>query len=274
MEGLVFSIKKFALHDGPGIRTTIFLKGCPLMCQWCHNPESISDQVEFIYRENKCISCNACDGFTISENCPTEALETVGQFYTPEKLFIEIKKDKIFYDNSGGGVTFSGGEPLNQSKFLLEMLKLCKNNNITTVVDTSGFQKFENIEPLLEYIDLFLYDIKIMDSSKHKKYTNVENKLIISNIKKISKTNKIVIRVPLMENINDDIDNIKKICELAVECSIKEINFLPYHSYSENKYDNLKSKLEFRQFKTPSEKTLLNILDICKTFGLNGSVGG
>lgn len=274
MEGLIFSIKKFALHDGPGIRTTIFFKGCPLECQWCHNPESISDKVELIYRKSKCISCGVCDGFTISKNCPTEALETVGQFYTPEDLFIEIQKDKMFYDNSGGGVTFSGGEPLKQDKFLLEMLKLCKKNNITTVVDTSGFQKYEKIQPLLEYIDLFLYDIKIMDSIKHKKYTNVENKLIINNIKKISKTNNIIIRVPLIEGINDDLLNIKMICKLAVECSIKEINFLPYHSYSENKYDNLRSELKFRQFKIPSEKKLTDILGVCKTFGLNGCIGG
>ena len=274
MTGLVFNIQKYVLHDGPGIRTTVFFKGCPLACTWCHNPESIKPEIEKMFNEEKCIGCNECDEFINPEPCPTEALEYVGEVYTHEELFREIEKDFMFYDKSGGGVTFSGGEPLLQSRFLLEVLKLCKERGIHTAVDTTGFSNWDNIKPILPYVDLFLYDLKILNSDKHKKYTGVENELIIENFKKISKTNDTYIRVPLIKSINDDDENIKGICRLAKEYNAVQINFLPYHNYSENKYRNLVSYTEFINFEKPSKERMDQMIEICNSFEVQAYIGG
>lgn len=274
MNGLVFNIQKYVLHDGPGIRTTVFLKGCPLDCKWCHNPESIKTEIEKMFNEEKCIGCNECDKFMNPEPCPTTALEYVGEVYTHEELFREIEKDILFYDKSGGGVTFSGGEPLMQSGFLLGVLKLCKERGIHTAVDTTGFSNWDNIKPILPYVDLFLYDLKILNSDKHKKYTGVENELIIENFKKISKTNDIYIRVPLIKSINDDDENIKEICRLAKKYNAVQINFLPYHNYSENKYRNLVSHTEFINFEKPSKERMDQIIEICNSFEVQAYIGG
>lgn len=274
MKGLIFNIQKYSLHDGPGIRTTVFFKGCPLNCQWCHNPESIRTDSEKTYNKKKCIKCNSCDDFSNALPCPTNALEDVGKYYTAEDLLKEIEMDIIFFEKSNGGVTFSGGEPLLQSEFLLRILKLCKESGIHTAVDTTGFSIWENIEPILEYVDLFLYDIKVLDSDKHKKFTGVDNSLIIENFKKISKSNEIYIRVPIISGFNDDDFNIMGTCELAKKFHVKHINFLPYHNYSENKYKNLIIPTGFKEFEKPSDGRINHIIDLCTSYGVEAYIGG
>ena len=170
LKGLIFDIKRFAVHDGPGIRTSVFLKGCPCSCRWCHNPESIKPYPQKI---SKTISL---DGKTFKKE------EFIGSSMCVFDVMSEIRKDKIFYDESGGGVTFSGGEPLMQSEFLLELLKECKNENIHTTVDTSGFVNEGKLLEIIDYVDLFLYDLKLINNELHKKYTGVSNKMILQNI--------------------------------------------------------------------------------------------
>lgn len=274
MTGQIFNIQKYALHDGPGIRTTIFFKGCPLKCAWCHNPESMKLASELTLNMEKCIGCKHCSEFTDAEACPTLALEQVGKTYSVKSLFDEITKDVVFYDQSHGGVTFSGGEPLFQHIFLLEILKMCKEHNIHTTLDTTGFAQWEHIKKLLPYVDLILYDIKHLDDDLHHSYTGVSNQLILENFKKIIKTNDVYVRVPLIKGYNDDEKNILKLCELVKDDHVKKVNFLPYHSYAENKYSHLVDKKVFKTFEKPSEERLNAILDLCKLHDINAYIGG
>lgn len=260
LAGVIFDIKRFAIHDGPGIRTTVFFKGCPLNCLWCHNPESISPDFELIWREVFCISCGicvkACPEKALSfdrttgrlsldkglcptassahcwEACPTEALQVVGKSISAVEILAELEKDRVFYDNSGGGVTFSGGEPLFQSDFLAECLILCRNAGLHTVVDSSCYARPEIIEQISPLADMFLCDIKHFDSKAHKKYTGVDNRQILANIRRISELGlPIIIRIPMIPGINDDIDNLKAIRAFASELdSVLEIEYLPYNS--------------------------------------------
>lgn len=270
--GLVFNIQKYALHDGPGIRTTVFLKGCPLSCQWCHNPESIRPDIEIIYNENKCIHCGMCHNFTKAEFCPTLALEYVGKEMTPQEVFDEIAKDIVFYDQSGGGVTFSGGEPLLQSDFLLELLKLCKKHQIHTAIDTSGMIDFSRIEPLLEYIDLFLYDLKHMDRQIHKKYTGSYNDLIKDNYLKIIQTHEVYLRIPLIKGVNDSLEHINAVLDFAMHDHLIQVNLLAYHAYAEHKYE--KTDRAFKMFEPPSQDSLEALKDLCLSKGLECKIGG
>lgn len=273
-KGLIFNIQRYALHDGPGIRTTVFFKGCPLKCKWCHNPESINAKQEITYNETRCIKCDTCEDLKYPEKCPTGALENVGEYYSVDELYEEINKDRIFFDKSGGGVTFSGGEPLLQCDFLLEILKKCKSEGIHTAVDTTGYASWENLKKIKEYIDVFLYDIKILDTDKHKKNTGINNDIILGNFKKLAETNIIYVRVPIIKDFNDDDNNINKLCNLAIDNFISKIYFLPYHRYSENKYKNLLVDIKFSDFDKPSDERMKEIVKICESKGLEAYIGG
>ena len=231
--GVVFDIKKFSIHDGPGIRTTVFLKGCPLRCLWCHNPESQRSGPEVMLRGERCIACAACleacaqGAITINgsgavtdralciecglctASCYAEARELVGRTMTVAEVLAEIEGDISFYDESGGGVTFSGGDPLLQRDFLLALLKACRAKEIHTAVDTSGSFSWPALEMIRPYVDLFLYDLKLMDEERHKRVTGVSNRLILQNLEALSKLgHKIIIRVAVVPGINDDERNI------------------------------------------------------------------
>ena len=264
--GIIFDIKRYAIHDGPGIRTTIFMKGCPLTCQWCHNPEGIKSAPFVAYKKERCIRCGACvdncpeqalslgsegifpsgsscnNCFTCTEICTAEAREKVGREVTTLALLSEIKKDTPFYDTSGGGVTFSGGEPLIQAEFLIQLLELCGNEQIHRAVDTTGHATYETLMAIAGHTDLFLFDLKMMDSDKHKRYTGVSNHLIIDNLCHLARQGvDIIIRIPLIPGVNDDAENLDRTGSFLNRLPrVTKVDILPYHDFQKSKYNRFK----------------------------------
>lgn len=293
------NIQKFSVHDGPGIRTTVFLKGCPLECWWCHNPESQSLSHEILYFEERCTKCGICikrcegkalelkDNYlTINRGkcnlcgkcadfCPKNAREYVGRNFTVKELMKEIIKDEAFYEESNGGVTFSGGEPLMHADFLKEVLEGCKIRGIHTALDTCGHASWESFEKILGKVDLFLYDIKIMNNEKHKKYVGVENKLILENLKKLSDRNcNIFIRMPIIAGINDDDDHITEaICYLS-NLNIIQVNLLPYHKMGMDKYKRLNMEYKLLGMEKPLEEKMGEIAEKFRKAGIKVKIGG
>ena len=243
MKAIISDIKRFAVHDGDGIRTTVFLKGCPLKCVWCHNPESISFKPQIAYYENKCIGCGECEkeGFT-TESCLGEAKILYGKEMTVEELLPKLLEDKDFYETSGGGVTLSGGECLCQADFCAELLKKLKEQGINTAVDTCGFVSKEAIDKVLPYTDTFLYDIKAIDENVHIKCTGQSNNIILENLKYIDSCNKsIEIRIPFVPEYNDN--QIEKIAVFLKPLkNITTVKLLAYHNYAGSKYTALGMK--------------------------------
>lgn len=234
---IISDIKRFAVHDGDGIRTTVFFKGCPLKCVWCHNPESISFKSQMAFYKNKCIGCGECqkEGFT-TEGCLGDAKVLYGKEVSVDELLPLLLEDKDFYETSGGGVTLSGGECLCQADFCAELLKRLKENGINTAVDTCGFVSREAINKVLPYTDTFLYDVKAFDEEVHIKCTGHSNKLILENIKYIDSLGKpIEVRIPYVPEYNSN--QIEKIGEfLSTLKNVKAVKVLPYHNYAGSKY--------------------------------------
>jgi pyruvate formate lyase activating enzyme len=253
---LICNIKRFAVHDGDGIRTTVFFKGCPLKCVWCHNPESISFKPQIAFYKNKCIGCGECKREDFSaDNCLGEARVLYGKEMTVEELLPKLLEDKDFYNTSGGGVTLSGGECLCQADFCAELLKDLKKEGINTAVDTCGFVSREAIDKVIPYTDTFLYDIKAMDEDVHIKCTGRSNKLILENLKYIDSLGKnMEVRVPFVPNFNDN--QIEKIAEfLSSLQSVKAVKVLPYHNYAGSKYAALGMENTLPQI-LPTEKEI------------------
>ena len=246
-----FNIMRYSIHDGPGIRTTVFFKGCPLSCKWCHNPESFDQKPQQIFNSQKCIKCGYCDTKPkgVGENCPTGARETIGYEISVPELMTEINKDLLFYEQSGGGVTFSGGEPLYQAEFLLEVLTKCKEDYINTAIDTSGYCDTETMLKAAETANYILYDIKFIDSDKHEKYCGVPNGLILENLKYLSETKaKLLLRIPVIPSVNDDIPEMIGIFDFIKGFeNIEIIHLLPYHNIQSDKYKRLGKQYELCQ---------------------------
>ena len=240
MKARIFEIKRFAVHDGDGIRTTVFFKGCPLKCVWCHNPEGISFKPQVAIYNNKCVGCGNCqkEGFII-ENCLGEARVLYGKETTVEELLPKLIEDKDFFETSGGGITLSGGECLCQADFCAELLKEIKKQGVNTAVDTCGFVPRESIDKVLPYTDVFLYDIKAIDEDVHIRCTGQSNKIILENLKYIDSLGKsIEIRIPYVPNFNTD--QIEKIADfLRPLKNIKAVRVLPYHNFAGSKYTAL-----------------------------------
>ena len=268
MKATIFDIQRNSFVDGPGIRTTVFFKGCNLNCLWCHNPESKSFATEMLFYKDKCVGCGKCKEVCPNNFescsfcgrcelfCPQDARKVCGKEYTVDEVFEEIVKDQAFYENSGGGVTFSGGECMLQIEFLEEILKKCKEKGIHTTVDTAGFVDFSRFERILPYTDLFLYDIKCFNKEKHREYVGVENDLILENLKKLlnSKAD-IWIRIPVIPTVNDTVEEMQKIKEfLSKNGKPQKIELLPYHAMGENKYNAL--GLELKKFTVPSNEKM------------------
>ncbi len=300
ISGNIFNIQKYSIHDGYGIRTTVFLKGCPLSCKWCHNPESLSIETQVIMYEDRCILCGRCvevcpvDALTIKNDqllldknkcnlcgecekvCLNEAIELVGKRSSIEEVMAEIDKDKVFYETSGGGVTFSGGEPFMQAEFLEELTKQCKIRNYHVAIDTSGMTNYENIERVLKYTNLFLFDLKLMDNEKHKQYIGASNQTIIDNLKRLSKEDvEIFIRLPLIRGINDSNDDIDRVLELIEGMkNISQVNLLEYHSMGKEKYNRLGMEYIFNGDEKPGEERISEIEQKFKAKGFKTVIGG
>ena len=297
--GTIFDIKRYAVHDGPGIRTTVFFKGCPLSCLWCHNPEGISSANELMLRSSRCVGSREClaacaagaitfpgkkplinrDKCTLcgdcADACPSGALELVGKKVTVGELMLEIEKDRIFFEESGGGVTFSGGEPLAQPAFLKACLKACREKDISTALDTSGFVPYEVIEELKKDVDLFLYDIKMIDEHRHIHYTGVSNKVILDNLEKLSKDgSRILIRIPLIPEINATKECLSRITAfLAAHSSLHEVSLLPYHAIAAQKYERLQKPNQMKNVSPLFQKKIQEIKKMMEDSGLHIKIG-
>ncbi len=295
----IINIQKYSVHDGPGIRTTIFFKGCPLKCWWCHNPETQNKNHEIMFFEERCTACGVCvkrcpqNAIEINGNypvvdenkcllcgkctdfCPNNAREYVGRDVTVQELMKEIIKDEVFYDESGGGVTFSGGEPLIYADFLNEVLKKCKDRGIHTTVDTSGCVPWESLEKVADKVDLFLYDIKLMNNAKHIKYIGVENVDILENLKKLSdKGCRIFIRMPIIAGVNDDNEHIDEAIKFLSHINTDQVNLLPYHKMGMDKYRRLKMIYKLSGMEKPSDERMEEIADKFKKSGIKIKIGG
>ena len=273
-KAMIFDIQRNSYVDGPGIRTTVFFKGCPLCCVWCHNPESQSAKPQMLFYKNKCTGCGKCREKCPSAlekcdlcgkctlYCPHDAREICGKEYTVDEVLREVVKDKKFYENSGGGVTFSGGECMLQIDFLEEILKACKENGIHTAVDTAGHVPYERFEKILPYTDLFLYDIKCFDSKKHREYTGVGNEWILENLKRLLATNTPVwVRIPIIPTVNDTEEEMQSIKAYIFSCGKPEkIELLPYHAMGEHKYTAIGKSAQ--SFSVPNEEKMRQLKNI------------
>lgn len=325
--GMVFDIKKYSINDGPGIRTTVFMSGCPLSCWWCHNPESQSMQPVLLYRANRCLGCGDCldvcpEGTTSVEvenqdtdytestdergiileksvqihkireirvqkiftdrekctkcqtciaTCYSGAREFSGREMTVSQVMAQVEREIPFYDQSGGGVTFSGGEPLMQPGFLSALLKACRRQEIHTCVDTSGFANWQVFEQIRGEVDLFLYDLKHIDSEKHREVTGVPNDVILENLRKLSeRAHRIVVRVPLIPGINDNEQNLVESAKfLASLPHLEGVELMGYHDIAQAKYEALGMEYKLVGLKGPGEEEMRNAAEVLRSYGLN-----
>lgn len=286
-QGTIFNIQKFCVNDGPGIRTTVFFKGCPLNCIWCHNPESKKAVPEVFYNASKCVKCGKCamkceKNCHIFENdthkyarpeciicgnccdvCPTEALEVAGYTITADEALKDVMKDKVFYDNSGGGMTLSGGEPMMQFEFALELMKKAKENGIHTCMETCGFADSDKYRKIAKYTDIFLFDYKITDPQDHKKYTGVSNEKILANLFMLDEMGKnTVLRCPVIPTVNDNEEHLLAIAQTANKLrNILEVNIEPYHPLGSGKSEMLGKDYPLADLTFPEEETVQNWID-------------
>jgi len=300
VSGLVTDIQHFSIHDGPGIRTTVFLKGCPLKCQWCHNPECISFKPEVLYHDEFCIRCGACvdacpHGCHTLENghkafnrdccqlallclerCWAEALELKGRAASAQEVIGEVNEDRIFYEKTGGGVTISGGEPLAQPDFTRALLAQAKREGLHTVVDTSGLGGWSVLESIIDDTDLFLYDIKCHDPELHKQLTGVSNRLIKANLENLLRCGAdVILRMPLVAGLNDQEDEMVSLAKWlrALQPGLV-LHLLPYHKYGEQKYESLGLKYSLLQPAPPQPDKLLKLTNIAEAHDLKTTIKG
>jgi len=300
LQGLVFNIQRFSIHDGPGIRTTVFLKGCPLACPWCHNPEGLSPDPEIVLSQNRCIKCGQCveacpqqlpvpqtypsqEAIDLclvcgacAEACPSEARQVAGSSMTVNEVVAEVVKDRVFFEESGGGVTFSGGEPLWQAGFLAASLRACKGIGIHTAVDTCGLAPWGQLVTVAEATDLFLFDVKIIDDAGHREHTGVSNRQILQNLQKLGeKHSRIWLRVPVIPGINDNRENLEAIARLAATIpAVERVCLLPYHPLGEDKLKRSGRMTQPVPIDRPTPTHMQNLAAVVEAAGISARIGG
>lgn len=275
---LIFNIQRYSIHDGEGIRTLIFFKGCPLRCPWCSNPESQSFKREIMRKESLCIKCVADSVFTCDktpEFCPTNALEWVGHEMSVDELVEEVKKDLIFYNSSGGGVTLSGGEILAQGEFALELLKRLKALGIHTAIETTGHGSWELLSAMSDYLDEILFDFKIMDDTKFKQIIKGNGQLIKENFKKLVKKGAPVTpRIPLIPTFTMDDENISSIINFLQENNMKKVHLLPFHQYGSSKYKSIGKDYALQDLEISPTEEINKIKNLFQENGFEVIIGG
>lgn len=291
----IFDIKSFAVHDGPGIRTTVFLKGCSLSCAWCHNPEAISPRPEIAFHESRCIACGACvevcpeqaqalspEGErtfardlcvrcgTCVEHCHAEALVMQGRDMSVDEVMQEVSQDAPFYRTSGGGVTVSGGEPLLQFRFVRALLEQCRERGYHTAVDTCGQVKWEVMEGVLPFVDLFLYDLKHADTFAHRKHTGALNEPILENLRRLSRAGAAIeVRMPIVPTVNDDRGSITAAAEILAELeTLTCVRLLPYHALAGEKYRSVGRENEMAVVGETNGEKMVEIAGWIRAFGV------
>ncbi len=300
VSGYIFDIKRYAIHDGPGIRTTVFFKGCPLRCRWCHNPESWKARPEPGLRHSRCVRCGrcaqACTRHAIAQGqngpvtdprkcalcgacvtaCPAGAREIIGRRVTVTEVMAEVRKDVVFYDQSGGGVTFSGGEPLQQPEFLLALLDACRAEGIRTAVDTTACAEPQVIARVAPAADLFLCDLKHMNRRSHKQYTSVDNRLILDNLGTLAKSGKeVIIRIPIIPGFNSDESNIRETARFVRTLqTVRRIDILPYNRGGLEKSVRLMGAVNLLEAQAPGDDTMKEIAKILTGYGFEVKTGG
>lgn len=289
---IVFNIQKYSIHDGPGIRTIVFLKGCLLKCIWCSNPESQELKSQVTFNFSRCIGCNSCiiscpvraislDSLFVRkidykkctgcdkciQICPAGALQKVGRLMTPREVLAEVIKDRIFYRKTNGGVTISGGEPLYQYDFFMGLLEEFKAAFLNVVVETTGYTSWENLEGALPLIDIVLYDFKHINSKKHRLFTGVDNSLIIENLKKLGEADvQVWLRMPIIPGYNDSLEDIENTTDLIKNIkNIQKVELLPYHKLGNSKYSKLGMIYKLKDLEPPPEEELKEIESIFKS---------
>lgn len=302
IKGYIFNIQHYSIHDGPGIRTTVFMKGCPLSCLWCQNPESQALQPELFFNNDLCTGCGKCvkacprDAIKIvkkhsktkrelcdncgecAEVCPNEARSMMGRYITAAEVYKDVAADSMFYRRSGGGITLSGGEPLMQPDFTTAILKMCRDDGIHTVLDTCGYAKWETVKKVLKYTDMVLFDFKHMDPKEHKKSTGVSNELILENAKRIYHELHVpmLARVPVIPGYNDSMTNLEatvKFITKELSSSVK-IHLLPYHRLGETKYQRLERTSRSNSIQPPDEEYMAKLQKTVERMGLQSYIGG
>ena len=298
--GTIFDIRAFSLHDGPGIRTAVFFKGCPLRCAWSHNPESQRRQPELMLHPRRCIGCQTCveacpqsairmlHGAPVTQReicqacgacvdvCYADSRQIAGRAYTVAEVMAVVERERLFAEASGGGVAFSGGEPLMQVKFLLALLQAAKQAGLHTAVDTCGYAPWRAFERILPFTDVFLYDLKLMDSESHRRYTGVSNERILDNLRRLSRMGRpLILRVPLIPGVNDSQQELQALGAFAAGLpSLQRIDLLPYHNSAESKYHGLGRDYPLPEISTPSEQHMQASAGLLQEAGLNVQIGG
>lgn len=298
IKGVIFNIQKFSLHDGPGIRTIVFFKGCHMSCLWCSNPESQEIAPQIMFNKNLCTKCGRCESVCENlaidmnssyridkskcikckkciESCLNGALVLEGKELSVEEIIKELKKDSVHYRRSNGGITLSGGEALLQSDFAVELLKECKSYGWHTAIETAMHVNSEAVKKVIPYIDLAMIDIKSMNNEVHKKFTGVGNDIILENIKLSDELAKeIIIRVPIIEGFNADLESIREIVQFSKSLTkLKRIDLLPYHNYGETKYEASGKEYLLRGLKAPSEDKMNTLKSLVNSMGISCTIG-
>lgn len=266
MKGLIFSVKRYSVHDGPGIRVTFFMKGCPLSCRWCHNPEGLSPEPETVTRTDR------IGDLEFFQN------EQAGRYYTVGEILEIVEKERVFIQQSDGGVTFSGGEPLMQTPFLTEALKACMSHGFHTAVDTSGYTPPDNLTKIIPYTDLFLFDVKHLDNEVHIQQTSVSNSLILGNLRILIDSGKnIILRIPVIPGMNDDPGHLLRLKEFIIETrrdNMKRISLLPYHAIGSSKYKSFNIDYRMNGIQSPSPRRMRELKDFFSETGIEVKIGG